>query len=98
MASLPVVSGSEAIRAFERAGWQRARQKGSHVSLVKSGVNVNLFCLDSVAATFRSACARLKAASKRPGSSFYFMDNTLACSARKKITSSRLAMGSKLGP
>ena len=42
MASLPVVSGSEATRAFERAGWQRARQKGSDVSLVKSGVSVNL--------------------------------------------------------
>ena len=42
MASLPVVSGAEAVRAFERAGWQRARQKGSHVSLVKSGVNVDL--------------------------------------------------------
>ena len=42
MAVLPVVSGEEAIRAFERAGWQRARQKGSHVSLVKPGVNANL--------------------------------------------------------
>jgi predicted RNA binding protein YcfA (HicA-like mRNA interferase family) len=42
MASLPVVSGEAAIRAFERAGWGRARQKGSHVSLVKPGVNVNL--------------------------------------------------------
>jgi len=42
MASQPVVSGSEAIRAFERAGWQGARQRGSHVSLVKSGVSVNL--------------------------------------------------------
>ncbi len=42
MASLPVVSGEAAIRAFERAGWMRARQKGSHVSMVKPGVNVNL--------------------------------------------------------
>jgi len=42
MASLPVVSGEAAVRAFERAGWRRARQKGSHVSLVKPGVNVNL--------------------------------------------------------
>lgn len=42
MSSLPVVSGSEAIRAFERAGWRQARQKGSHVSLVKPGVSVNL--------------------------------------------------------
>lgn len=42
MASLPVVSGLDAIRAFELAGWRRARQKGSHVSLVRAGVNVNL--------------------------------------------------------
>jgi predicted RNA binding protein YcfA (HicA-like mRNA interferase family) len=42
MASLPVVSGEAAIRAFERAGWRRARQKGSHVSMVKTGINVNL--------------------------------------------------------
>jgi predicted RNA binding protein YcfA (HicA-like mRNA interferase family) len=42
MPPLPVVSGEAAIRAFERAGWKRARQKGSHVSLVKPGVNVNL--------------------------------------------------------
>jgi predicted RNA binding protein YcfA (HicA-like mRNA interferase family) len=42
MASLPVVSGEAAVRAFERAGWRRVRQKGSHVSLVKLGVNVNL--------------------------------------------------------
>jgi predicted RNA binding protein YcfA (HicA-like mRNA interferase family) len=42
MPPLPVASGEAAIRAFERAGWKRARQKGSHVSLVKPGVNVNL--------------------------------------------------------
>lgn len=42
MPPLPVVSGEEAVRIFERAGWRRARQKGSHVSLVKSGVAVNL--------------------------------------------------------
>lgn len=37
MARLPVCSGEEAIRAFVRAGWRVARQKGSHVSLVKQG-------------------------------------------------------------
>ena len=42
MAVLPVISGEEAMGAFVRAGWQRARQKGSHVSLVKPGVPVNL--------------------------------------------------------
>jgi predicted RNA binding protein YcfA (HicA-like mRNA interferase family) len=42
MPPLPVVSGETAIRAFERAGWRRTRQKGSHVSLTKLGMNVNL--------------------------------------------------------
>ena len=37
MASLPVVSGAEAIKAFQRAGWRRDRQSGSHVVLLKSG-------------------------------------------------------------
>lgn len=31
MPELPVVSGKEAIRAFERLGYEQARQKGSHV-------------------------------------------------------------------
>jgi len=34
----PRVTGDEAIRAFERAGWSVMRQKGSHVSLKKDGV------------------------------------------------------------
>ena len=36
MTKLPVCTGEEAIRAFERAGWTRVRQRGSHVSLVKA--------------------------------------------------------------
>jgi predicted RNA binding protein YcfA (HicA-like mRNA interferase family) len=40
--TLPVISGREAVRAFEKAGWTVARQKGSHIMLVKSGVPVNL--------------------------------------------------------
>ena len=42
MTSLPVCSGETAIRAFERAGWIQARQRGSHVSLIKLGVPVLL--------------------------------------------------------
>ena len=34
---LPVCSGREAIRAFERAGWIQDRQSGSHVSLIQPG-------------------------------------------------------------
>lgn len=37
MPRLPVLSGGEVIRAFERAGWRFDRQRGSHVILVKPG-------------------------------------------------------------
>ncbi|HYL58370.1 MAG TPA: type II toxin-antitoxin system HicA family toxin [Candidatus Acidoferrales bacterium] len=37
MSKLPVCSGTDAIRAFERAGWAKARQKGSHATLTKAG-------------------------------------------------------------
>ena len=35
---LPSVRPQEVVRALERAGWEVARQKGSHVSLKKEGV------------------------------------------------------------
>ncbi len=31
MPNLPRISGSEAVRVFEKLGFQRVRQKGSHV-------------------------------------------------------------------
>jgi predicted RNA binding protein YcfA (HicA-like mRNA interferase family) len=37
MPPLPVISGSEAIKAFQRAGWHVDRQRGSHVVLLKTG-------------------------------------------------------------
>lgn len=37
MPKLPLVSGKEAVQAFEKAGWSVAHQKGSHVVLVKPG-------------------------------------------------------------
>jgi predicted RNA binding protein YcfA (HicA-like mRNA interferase family) len=42
MPQLPVLSGRDVRRAFERAGWHFARQRGSHMILVKPGVPVNL--------------------------------------------------------
>jgi predicted RNA binding protein YcfA (HicA-like mRNA interferase family) len=30
---LPVVSGAQLVRALEKAGWEVARQRGSHVRL-----------------------------------------------------------------
>ncbi len=44
MPKLPRVSGREAIRAFQRAGWDVARQRGSHVVLIKSGSIYNFPC------------------------------------------------------
>ncbi|MGO8705333.1 MAG: type II toxin-antitoxin system HicA family toxin [Candidatus Brocadiia bacterium] len=37
MARLPVISGAQAVRAFERGGWRVDRQRGSHVILLKAG-------------------------------------------------------------
>ena len=35
MPKLPRISGRKAVRAFQRAGWEVARQRGSHVILTK---------------------------------------------------------------
>ena len=37
MATLPVLSGREVVRAFGNNGWRVARQRGSHIILVKDG-------------------------------------------------------------
>jgi predicted RNA binding protein YcfA (HicA-like mRNA interferase family) len=37
MARQPVVSGAEAVKAFQRAGWRVDRQRGSHVVLLRTG-------------------------------------------------------------
>jgi predicted RNA binding protein YcfA (HicA-like mRNA interferase family) len=37
MPALPVLSGRKAVRAFEKFGWEVARQRGSHIILVKEG-------------------------------------------------------------
>ncbi len=37
MPSLPRLSGRVVVKAFTRAGWELARQKGSHMILVKDG-------------------------------------------------------------
>ena len=42
MPALPIVSGRDAVRAFETLGWQIARRRGSHVILVKPGSYVTL--------------------------------------------------------
>ena len=42
MPPLPVVSGRQARRAFEKAGWVFDRQRGSHMILTKPGIPTNL--------------------------------------------------------
>ena len=34
MPILPVLSGREVVKVFESPGWQKARQRGSHIILV----------------------------------------------------------------
>jgi predicted RNA binding protein YcfA (HicA-like mRNA interferase family) len=42
MASLPVLSGREVVRAFESFGWSVSRQSGSHIIMTKQGETVTL--------------------------------------------------------
>ena len=42
MTKLPIISGDEVVRAFQKAGWLVARQKGSHVVLIREGKRANL--------------------------------------------------------
>jgi len=42
MAELPVVTPREAIRALEHAGFERKRQKGSHLVLQRESVRVTV--------------------------------------------------------
>ena len=37
MPALPVLSGRKVVRVFESLGWRVARQRGSHIILVKDG-------------------------------------------------------------
>jgi predicted RNA binding protein YcfA (HicA-like mRNA interferase family) len=42
MSRLRNISGKETAKAFEKAGWQRLGQVGSHLVMVKPGLRVNL--------------------------------------------------------
>lgn len=42
MGKLSNISGKEAAKAFERAGWRAAGQVGSHLVLTKAGERANL--------------------------------------------------------
>jgi predicted RNA binding protein YcfA (HicA-like mRNA interferase family) len=42
MATLPPLSGKEVVRVFESFGWRIARQRGSHIVMIKEGALVTL--------------------------------------------------------
>jgi predicted RNA binding protein YcfA (HicA-like mRNA interferase family) len=42
MGKLGNISGKDAVKAFQKAGWQPLGQVGSHLVMVKPGVRVNL--------------------------------------------------------
>lgn len=37
MPAVPLLHPNEVVKAFERAGWQVARQRGSHIIMTKPG-------------------------------------------------------------
>ena len=39
---LPVLRSRDVVRAFERLGWEVARQQGSHIVMVKEGLMATL--------------------------------------------------------
>ena len=42
MPPIPCLSGREVVQFFQRDGWQVARQRGSHIILVKDGCIASL--------------------------------------------------------
>ena len=42
MGKLGNISGKEAVKVFQKAGWQPIGQVGSHLVMVKPGIRVNL--------------------------------------------------------
>lgn len=42
MPILPVLSGREVVKVFESLGWQKVRQRGSHIILVKEDHSATL--------------------------------------------------------
>ncbi len=42
MGKLGNISGKEAVKAFEKAGWIALGQVGSHLVMIKPGLRVNL--------------------------------------------------------
>jgi predicted RNA binding protein YcfA (HicA-like mRNA interferase family) len=61
MQKVPLLSGREVVRVFSRLGWDVARQRGSHIILVKEGHIATLSVPDHhevARGTLRSLIAR----------------------------------------
>jgi len=61
MQKLPLLSGRNVVKVFERLGWEVARQRGSHIILVKEGHIATLSVPDHrevARGTLRSLIAR----------------------------------------
>jgi predicted RNA binding protein YcfA (HicA-like mRNA interferase family) len=61
MQKIPLLSGREVVRVFSRLGWDVARQRGSHIILVKEGHIATLSVPDHhevARGTLRSLIAR----------------------------------------
>jgi predicted RNA binding protein YcfA (HicA-like mRNA interferase family) len=63
MAALPSVSGEGAVRVFQKAGWVKDRQRGSHVILIKPGHAASL----SVPQTSRNSSGNAAGVDPRGG-------------------------------
>lgn len=59
---LPKLSGRTVVKAFARNGWQVARQKGSHVILVKEGSWATLSVPDHREVAPGTLCSLIRAA------------------------------------
>ena len=42
MPKISNLSGSQVVKSFKKLGWEVARQRGSHIIMVKQGHNVTL--------------------------------------------------------
>ena len=42
MGKLGNISGKDAVKVFQKLGWEQIGQVGSHVVMIKQGVRVNL--------------------------------------------------------
>jgi len=57
MAKMPILRGREVAKIFESLGWEKSRQSGSHIILIKTGSYVSLSIPDHkdvAAGTLRS--------------------------------------------